>query len=434
MEAFESKNRRISNAYFNYALDRIDDKDLYTATIFLKKSLIYNKKNIDSRNLLGLIFYRQGEVVDALYQWIVSKNFDNKNNLAVEYIDNFQNDPESKKLLSSIKYVNAALDDIDMDRTDLAIMHLLKALELNNNNVKALTLLGLIHIKNQDHVKAGNYLLKAQKIDKGNFLINKYMNYVLANTKKSEVKEKRLESIYSIKKLEDDDAILPKRYIKISTNQKIFFVVVGVFIGIMAYHTIVMPRIRQNINTDANNQIVEYADRLSDQNKTIRDINIEVEQLRTENNEANVKLRAYEEQNRLFTTQYETLNDIIRLFDGGYISQAAREYVNLDKENITDDTLVDLYNQAKSRIEGLGAKRLTELGTESWNAANKAQAINYYQLSLSINPNDPETMFLLARLYQSMGRGTDANPLFDKVIAEHPDTSYARRSREARGY
>ena len=434
MEAFESKNRRISNAYFNYALDRVEDKDLYTATIFLKKSLIYNKKNIDSRNLLGLIFYRQGEVVNALYQWIVSKNFDNKNNIATSYIDSFQNDPDSKKLLGSIKYVNSALDDIDMDRTDLAIMHLLKALELNGSNVKALTILGLIHIKNQDHIKAGNYLLKAQKIDKGNFLINKYMNYVLANTKKSEVKEKRLESIYSIKKLEDDDAILPKRYIKISTNQKIFFVVVGVFIGILAYHTIVMPRIRQNINTDANTQIVEYADKLSDQNKTIRDINIEVEQLRTENNEANVKLRAYEEQNRLFTTQYETLNDIIRLFDGGYISQAAREYVNLDKENITDDTLVDLYNQAKSRIEGLGAKRLTELGTESWNAANKNQAVNYYQLSLSINPNDPETMFLLARLYQSMGRSVDANPLFDKVIAEHPDTSYAKRSREARGY
>ena len=60
--------------------------------------------------------------------------------------------------------------------------------------------------------------------------------------------------------------------------------------------------------------------------------------------------------------------------------------------------------------------------------------MNYYQLSLSINPNDPETMFLLARLYQSMGRSVDANPLFDKIIAEHPDTSYARRSREARGY
>ena len=98
MEAFESKNRRISNAYFNYALDRIDDKDLYTASIFLKKLLVFNKKNIDSRNLLGLIFYRQGEVVDALYHWIVSKNFDNKNNLATNYIDNFQNDPDSKNL------------------------------------------------------------------------------------------------------------------------------------------------------------------------------------------------------------------------------------------------------------------------------------------------------------------------------------------------
>ena len=434
MEAFVSRNRRISNTYYNYALDRLDDKDLYAATLFLKKSLVYNKKNIDSRNLLGLIFYHQGEVVQALCQWIISRDFDKEKNPAVEYINRFQNDADSKNLLSSIKYYNSALDDIEVDRTDLAIMHLLKAIELNSNNVKALTLLGLIYIKTKDHVKAGNYLLKAQKIDKGNFIINRYMNYVLQNTKKAEVKEKRLESVYSIKKLEDDDAILPKRYIKLTTNQKIFFVVLGIFVGSLAYHTIIMPRIRQNINIEANNQIVEYADKVSDQNKTIRDINIEVEQLRNENNEANIKLRAYEEQNRLFTTQYETLNDIIRLFDGGYISQAARAYVNLDKENITDDSLVDLYNQAKSRIEGLGTKRLTELGTESWNAGNKTQAVNYYQLSLSINPDDPETMFLLARLYQSMGRSTDANPLFDKIIAEHPDTSYARRSSEARGY
>ncbi|MBQ2204324.1 MAG: tetratricopeptide repeat protein, partial [Lachnospiraceae bacterium] len=77
---------------------------------------------------------------------------------------------------------------------------------------------------------------------------------------------------------------------------------------------------------------------------------------------------------------------------------------------------------------------LCELGTESWNGGNKTAAASYYQLSLSINPDDPETMFLLARLYQSLDKNKEANEIFDKIIAQHPQSNYARRSREARGY
>ena len=129
------------------------------------------------------------------------------------------------------------------------------------------------------------------------------------------------------------------------------------------------------------------------------------------------------------------MNGIITDFDGGYISRAARAYVELDKESITDETLIDLLNQARSRIEGIGAKRLTELGTESWNGGNKQAALAYYQLSLSINPNDPETMWLLARLYQNgLSQSQRANELFDRIISQHPDSRYASRAREARGY
>ncbi len=434
MEQFEIENRKISNTYYNIAIERLDENDLYMATFFLKKSLIYNKDNIDSRNLLGLIFYRQGDVVEALVQWILSKKYNAEDNLAIDYIDDVQNDPNSQDLFNAVKIYNEAIDNIDLDRNDLAMMQLYKVLSLNPNHFKSLVLISILLVRIKEYLKAGSFLLRARKIDSGNFQANKIMNYVLANTKKTEIKEKRLANIYSSKKLESDDFILPRKYIKLSTNQKIVFVSIGLLIGSISYHTIIMPIIRSSIGNAANNNVIRYADIVNEQNKQIRDMTIENEQLKTDYDKASVRLKAYEEQNRLFTSQYETLNEIIRLFDEGYISRASREYIDLDKDSITDETLLMLLNNARSRIEGLGAKRLCELGTESWNAGNKTQAITYYQLSLGINPNDPETMFLLARLYQSLGRNSDANPLFDKIIAEHPDSNYSKRSRDARGY
>ena len=108
--------------------------------------------------------------------------------------------------------------------------------------------------------------------------------------------------------------------------------------------------------------------------------------------------------------------------------------MSLDKSNITDDNLIVLLNSARSRVEGIGAARICEMGTEEWNGGNKPRAIEFYKLSLNIEPDNPETMFLLARLYQSMGEEDDSNELFDKIIAEHSDSNYARRARDARGY
>ena len=434
MIQFEIQNRKISNAYYNLAINRIEENDLYMATFFLKKSLVYNNDNINSRNLLGLIFYRQGDVVEALVQWVLSKKYNSDENIAADYIDDVQNDSNSQNLFEAIKLYNEAIDNIGNDRNDLAMMQLYKALTLNPNHFKSLVLISVLLLRIKEFLKAGSFLLRAKKIDNGNFQANMLMDYVLTNTKKSEVKEKRLANIYSSKKLESDDLIFTKKYVKLTTNQKILFISLGLLIGTISYHTIVMPVIRNSIGNAANNNVIRYADLVNEQNKQIRDITIENEQLKTDYEKASVRLKAYEEQNKLFTSQYETLNEIIRLFDEGYISRASREYIDLDKDSITDETLLSLLNNAKSRIEGLGAKRLCELGTESWNAGNKTQAITYYQLSLGINPNDPETMFLLARLYQSLGRNADANPLFDKIIAEHPDSNYSKRSRDARGY
>ena len=417
------------------ALDRAESRDLYGASILLKKALAFNNKNINARNLLGLIFYEEGAVTEAIVQWLISRDMlKNEGNPANEYLVKVQEDEDTEKFFQSVKLYNAALDDVKYDRSDLAKLKLNKAIELNEHNVKAMMLLSLILLQMEDHIRAGAYLLKCQKIDKGNQFVNEHMEYVLKNTKKNEVKEKRIQNIYSIKKLEADDAILPKRYIKLSENQKVIFVLIGIIIGALSYSLLIMPHNNTSAALSNQNEVIRYAELVNDQNKIIRDITIENNQLKTDYEDASTKLKAYEDQNKVFTSQYETLNSIISDFDNGYISRAARNYVELDKDAITDETLVTLLNQARSRIEGIGAKRLCELGTESWNGGNKTAAISYYQLSLSINPDDPETMFLLARLYQNLERYKEANEIFDKIIALHPQSNYARRSREARGY
>jgi len=432
---YEREFRQISNRFYNLALDRAVERDLFGATLLLKKSLSFNAKNTNSRNLLGLIFYEEGAVTEAIVQWLVSRDlYKNELNPANELLKKVQNDEETSKLFESVKIYNQAIDDIKFDRNDLAMLKLNKAVILNPHNVKAMFLLSILFLQIKDHIKAGSYLLRCQKIDTGNKFINEHMDYVLKNTKKSEVKEKKINKIYSFKKLESDDAILPRQYIKLSENQKVIFILIGIIIGALSHALLILPNVNSSDSLASENQVIRYAELVNDQNKIIRDITIENNQLKTDYEDASVKLKAYEEQNKLFTSQYETLNSIITDFDNGYISRAARNYVELDKDAITDETLVTLLNQARSRIEGIGAKRLCELGTESWNAGNKTAAISYYQLSLSINPEDPETMFLLARLYQNLERYKEANEIFDKIIAQHPQSNYARRSREARGY
>ena len=432
------ENKQISNRFYNLALNRANNRDLFGATILLKRALLFNNKNANARNLLGLIFYEEGEVTRAIVEWLISRDLVKTDiNPANEYLTRVQKDDKTNDCFESIKLYNAALydiSDVGGNRNDLAMMKLYKATEKNPHNVKAMMLLATLLLQIKDHVKAGAYLLKCQKIDNGNKYVNAHMDYVLKNTKKNEVKERRIKNVYSIKKLDSDDAILPERYIKLSENQKIIFILIGIIIGALSYSVLISPNIK-NSNTYANDsEVVRYLDIVNDQNKKIRDLTIENEELKTNYEDASIKLRAYEEQNKLFTSQYETLNSIIADFDGGYISRAAKNYIELDKDAITDETLVTLLNQARSRIEGIGAKRLCELGTESWNAGNKVAAESYYKLSLSINPDDPETRFLIARLFQSLDRNREANQYFDKIIAQHPESNYARRSRDARGY
>ena len=77
---------RLSNTFYNDGLKKAKIRDLSGAITSLKKSLQYNRANIAARNLLGLVYYGRGDVVEALVEWILSKNIQSHDNIANYYI------------------------------------------------------------------------------------------------------------------------------------------------------------------------------------------------------------------------------------------------------------------------------------------------------------------------------------------------------------
>ena len=109
-----------SNYWYNDGLKRANIRDLSGAILSLRRSLQYNNANVAARNLLGLVYYGRGEVVEALVEWILSKNFQSKDNIANYFIKKVQEVPgeleqvnqAGKKYNQSIKYARQGGDDI----------------------------------------------------------------------------------------------------------------------------------------------------------------------------------------------------------------------------------------------------------------------------------------------------------------------------------
>ena len=102
--------RRISNTYYNMGLEKAKVRDLSGAVVILKKSLQFNKKNTDARNLLGLVYYEMGETVAALSEWVLSKYLQPEENLADYYINTIQKNQTALDATNqTIKKYNAAL-------------------------------------------------------------------------------------------------------------------------------------------------------------------------------------------------------------------------------------------------------------------------------------------------------------------------------------
>ena len=170
----------LSNSYYNAGLYKARVRDMSGAVTCLRQSLKLNKKNIDARNLLGLIYYETGETVQALAQWVISTNYQPKKNIANSYLNEVQTNNTKLDLVDqTIKKFNQALLYCQQGSEDLAVIQLKKVLSMNPKLVRGHQLLALLYMKNEEYSKAKKALRRAQMIDSNNTVTLNYMKEII---------------------------------------------------------------------------------------------------------------------------------------------------------------------------------------------------------------------------------------------------------------
>lgn len=426
---------KISRAYYNSGLERARVRDLSGAAGYLKKSLRFDKYCTEARNLLGLIFYEMGETADALIQWIISLNLEPQGNKADEYLGEIQRQPAVLYDASeTVKRFNNALKLAKSGAGDFAMVELQDITRKKPNYIKAQLLLAILYMQQGNNIKAGAALVKVLDIDTNHPQATILMQEVKKATGRAEVERARLENAFFPQKLEDEMVIIPAKKAWLDSAKTMIYLGVGLILGLLAFYLLILPKIRMSYNYDLNENIIQNSRQLSEVNADYQELISEHESLQADYDEVSARLDAYEKQNMNFTTTYETLNSILADCNNSDYIAAAEKYVGLDRENITSEPLQSQLQEVDRIMLNTGFTAVMEEGTNEWNGGNIEQAETYYRLALSINPDDPECMFLLGRLLQTSDRISEANAIFDQIVGEHPESPYAERAMAARGY
>ena len=173
--AIYKKIVRLSNSLYNAGLAQAKVRDLSGAVSSLTRALEFDRRNIPARNLLGLVYYEMGEDVEALCQWVISKNLQPDENPADRYLNEIQgNTRELETHNTAIKKYNQALESARHDGEDLAIIQLRTVLSQHPRMIKAHQLLALLYIREGEFSKAGRVLKRALQIDRGKVLCQQY--------------------------------------------------------------------------------------------------------------------------------------------------------------------------------------------------------------------------------------------------------------------
>lgn len=301
-----------SDYYYNIGYDRAVARDLSGAIDSLNISLRYNKKNIMSRNLLGLVYYEMGEIVNALSQWVMSVNYQSSGNLASKYLKELRQDPT---LLANVDQIaqkyNQALAYARSEDFDLAIIQLKSLLSANPHFVKGYLLLALLYINSDNYERARTTLRRVLKIDKANTLAIHYL-HEMGDTDENII-EMSKESVENDGLLEaDEEAItLSTTGEKGTSSIKLFFmdlidrykanavskgeygeisfakysgiyVLIGMILGVFLLYFLVVPAQKRKITDEKDKLIKAYSEELADKNATITSLTNEIANLNVE--------------------------------------------------------------------------------------------------------------------------------------------------------
>lgn len=423
-----------SNRLYNDGLTKARVRDLSGAIVSLKKSLELDKTNTNSRNLLGLVYFEMGEVVEALSQWVISKHFQPDRNDADYYVKELQHNPSALESINqTIKKYNQSLQLAKQGNEDLAIIGLKKVTSLNPKFIRAQQLLALLYMKQGENEKALKCLKKALKVDINNTTCVRYLNEIKdSKVEKEPLREERAmerttpretPSFSSIDKFQDD-----KPNIWVFLN-----LILGAVIGIAFAYFLIVPTVKKSVAKEYKAQVQEQSDVASSKDTTIKSLNQEIEDLNAQLEQKDVDIKKLED-SMVDEAVYDSLFEAIQLYQEGKRTEAAEKLLDVNVTNLTSTKAKEYYNTIKEATFVNASWDFFNEGKTKYNYGNYSDAIPLFTKSVKLNSENADALYFLARAYDRSGDYEKAKKYYNKVIKDFPDTERASEAETKLSY
>ncbi len=435
-----------SNIFYNEGLEKAKVRDLSGAIISLRQCLKLNKNHVDARNLLGLVYFETGEAVQAMNEWVISKNLRAKKNIADEYLKLIQNNPGKLDALNSaIKKYNQALNYCHQNSQDMAVIQLKKVLSMNPKYVQAHQLLALLYLQHEEYEKAVKELEKVLKIDTNNTMALRYLKEIGRGPEESDKGLKggnKRKAVANKNKMVSDDSyqyqsgnetiIQPMNYSEKKSMQSLWNLVIGMVVGFAVVWFLVLPAKIQTEKAGVSDELRQVSEQLDVKTATINELESKVKILEDENLNLQGQLEG-------FVGNGGTMEDI------NHLLQAARVYIEAPKETVKVGEYLEKINpdsvteESSESFTSLYALLLKEVGSDigdkyyeqgmkEYQNGNFEEAVKNLTRAVTYDAENQDAYFNLANSYRKLEKTQEAVGWYEKIIELFPSTTVANRA------
>ena len=432
-----------SNYWYNDGLNKANIRDLTGAITSLKKSLQYNRDNIASRNLLGLVYYGRGDVVEALAEWVLSKNLQPKENIANYYIQKVKEKRDDlDRINQAIKRYNQALDYCYQRCEDLAVMQLKKAIEMHPTYVKAYQLLALLYIMEEQYAEARKNIRIAHKLDKTDDITMRYMHElnqvrkarnIKLITDDSANKNKKKKAKQTVTYNIGNETIIQPVTTGLKDNvglHSMINIVLGVIVGVAVMAFLIMPAVSASKESKTNQQTTKFSDQIATQKSQISALKKELETYRNNAKAAESAQQSAESAKN----SYEALMSVVNHYSNGDMTNAemAEQLLQINADTLGDSGKTE-YEYLKGQIYPRVCSSLYATAKKNYQYGNYDTSITNLEEVLKMDESyqDGAALLLLAQSYEKQGDQDKANSYYQKIIDSYGGTVSATAAQQA---
>ncbi len=427
---------RLSNSRYNEGLKRAKIRDLSGAVSALKDSLKCNKTNIEARNLLGLVYFEMGEVVLALSEWIISKNYRAKNNIADDFMREVQENPAKLEMLNStVKKYNQALDYCAQRSYDLAIIQLKGVVSKNPKLIRGYQLLGLLYIQGEQWEKARKALNRALKVDAGNPETRYYLSeaeQALSGLDEipAENRPKLREEAITYQS-GNETIIQPLNSQERSGSITVLNILIGLAIGAAIMWFLVLPARIQSARNEINEELQNVSDELTKKSADLEEMEKRLEALQNENSASRKELESYTGSSGMMKS-FDAIFDSAALYinDPGNAREAAGLLSGVSENASSRQSYQNLYSAMFTKVGAKAASEALDSGKDRYNNGDYPGAIQDLTEAFELDPSLDEALYYLAQSYLKNGDETKGRELLNQLTNTFPDSEYSDRAKD----